>query len=242
MDYFSEKTLSTLNKKDNKYYVYRLIDPRTYQTFYVGKGCGNRVFQHCKNAKYIIATEQKEDEISLKVEQIHEIQSAGKEVIHMIHRWGLTENEAYEVEAALIDCYFGLTNIQSGHDSERGMINAEDLEKLFGVSEYTEPNEDYVIIKTTQETIDYNNGSIYDATRECWRANIQKASQYKYVLSVVKGIVREVFEVDNWHSTGTRIGFSGKVSQNPNLRALVGMLLPEQYRSKGAANPLMYKK
>ena len=33
-----------------KYYVYRLIDPRTGQTFYVGKGKGNRVFEHAKNA------------------------------------------------------------------------------------------------------------------------------------------------------------------------------------------------
>ena len=34
----------------NKYYVYRLIDPRNLQTFYVGKGCGDRVYQHAKEA------------------------------------------------------------------------------------------------------------------------------------------------------------------------------------------------
>jgi hypothetical protein len=29
-----------------KTYVYRLIDPRNGETFYVGKGQGNRVFAH----------------------------------------------------------------------------------------------------------------------------------------------------------------------------------------------------
>lgn len=29
-----------------EYYVYRLVDPRNGQTFYVGKGKNNRVFAH----------------------------------------------------------------------------------------------------------------------------------------------------------------------------------------------------
>nr|WP_309574671.1 hypothetical protein [Moraxella osloensis] len=33
------------------YYVYRLLDPRNGETFYVGKGKGNRVFDHAKIAK-----------------------------------------------------------------------------------------------------------------------------------------------------------------------------------------------
>jgi hypothetical protein len=37
-------------------YVYRLIDPRNGHTFYVGKGKGNRVFQHCRNALQIVAS------------------------------------------------------------------------------------------------------------------------------------------------------------------------------------------
>ena len=31
-----------------KTYVYRLIDPRNGETFYVGKGRGNRVFAHIR--------------------------------------------------------------------------------------------------------------------------------------------------------------------------------------------------
>ena len=34
--------------KELNYYVYRLIDPRNGETFYVGKGKGNRVFEHLK--------------------------------------------------------------------------------------------------------------------------------------------------------------------------------------------------
>lgn len=42
---FPEEVISKMN-----YYVYRLIDPRNGETFYVGKGKGNRVFQHMKGA------------------------------------------------------------------------------------------------------------------------------------------------------------------------------------------------
>ena len=37
-----------VEKLDN--YVYRLVDPRTGLTFYVGKGSGNRVFDHAAGA------------------------------------------------------------------------------------------------------------------------------------------------------------------------------------------------
>jgi hypothetical protein len=42
---FSNEVASQLN-----YYVYRLIDPRNGQTFYVGKGKGNRLFHHVQCA------------------------------------------------------------------------------------------------------------------------------------------------------------------------------------------------
>ena len=109
-----------------EYYVYRLIDPRTGQTFYVGKGKNNRVFAHAQDAlkdydgvDYLNA--EQDDEISAKIQQIRDIHNAGLEVIMVIHRWGMDEATAYEVESALTDCYPGLTNEQSGHDSDRGV-------------------------------------------------------------------------------------------------------------------------
>ena len=108
-------------------YVYRLIDPRSGHTFQVGKGTGNRVFQHVKAA---IKFNKHQDETSEKIAQINAIKNDGLEVIHIIHRSGMTKNEALEVEAALIDVYAGLTNIQSGINPERGMMAAETWRSL----------------------------------------------------------------------------------------------------------------
>ena len=35
-----------------------MIDPRSFQTFYVGKGCDNRVFMHAKAATALISKDE----------------------------------------------------------------------------------------------------------------------------------------------------------------------------------------
>ncbi len=63
------------------YYVYRLIDPRNNKTFYVGKGCKNRVFAHVNNELKFTENdddnESIEDEISAKMQTIRDIRNAG---------------------------------------------------------------------------------------------------------------------------------------------------------------------
>lgn len=72
------------------YYVYRLIDPRNGQTFYVGKGKNNRVFDHvkCELKKYEDKNHLSSDEydIPTKIERIKKIKAEGLDVIHVIHR------------------------------------------------------------------------------------------------------------------------------------------------------------
>src|SRR5438874_10587153 len=76
------------------WYVYRLIDPRNGETFYVGKGQGNRVFSHIRASEGL----EDDDLLDNKIKRIRQIQLAGFEVAHVIHRHGMDEPTALEVE------------------------------------------------------------------------------------------------------------------------------------------------
>jgi len=58
-----------------KTYVYRLIDPRNGETFYVGKGRGDRVFAHIRAEKDL-----EDDELGNKLRRIRDVRLAGMEV------------------------------------------------------------------------------------------------------------------------------------------------------------------
>ena len=73
-----------------KWYVYRLVDPRSGETFYVGKGKGDRVFQHAKGA---LSASDDEDATDLKSQRIKDIGAAGLEVAHVIHRHGIESED-----------------------------------------------------------------------------------------------------------------------------------------------------
>ena len=92
------------------YYVYLLIDPRTKKVFYVGKGKENRIFQH-------VYESGRNTDPGEKIGKIREIHAAGQEVEHIVLRHCLTDKEAFEVEAAIIDYidHETLTNQVRGH-------------------------------------------------------------------------------------------------------------------------------
>ena len=198
------------------YYVYVLVDPRTKQVFYVGKGKGNRVFDHEREAK------DPQTPSSDKIDQIRDIQNAGREVEKYIVRHGLDENTAYEVEASIIDIlsYQGfnislsLTNAVSGHHQwDRGIKTVDDIEQLYA----PQPAGNYMSGTRQVLSITINKmyppkkhlpNGVYEAVRSCWKLSSRSVNNIKYVLAVYQGVVRGVFMVDSWHQI--------KTSSDPN--------------------------
>ncbi len=226
-------------------YVYRLIDPRNGQTFYVGKGKGNRVFSHAKGD---IGKES--DEVSDKMKRIQEIKNDGFEVSHIIHRHGLDEKTAIEVEAALIDAYPEVTNKTTGHYSnERGIMHAQQVVTQYQAEEIP-LSKHKVLMLSINESASEANG-IYEATRYAWKLDDKRAKEAEFILALQQGLVIGVFIAEDWmeatqenfpgrESMPKRWGFIGKEADKEIQNIYLRKRLPDDMRKKGAANPIRY--
>ncbi len=236
---FSQKVIESIG-----YYVYALVDPRDSKIFYIGKGCGDRVFQHVECA---LNTNDK----SLKLDTIREIKQSGYEVKHYILRHNLTEQEAFLVESTLIDFLTypdfnletTLTNIAAGHHQwEDGIKTVQEINLIYNCAKIVPAPDETLLLVSLNRTFDYKKAkktpdvyvrpSLYDATRKYWRISKNRINSIKYVLGVYKGIVRSVYEPTQWFETNvdekgnpykhTRYYFEGKeIADSPYLNKSV---------------------
>ncbi len=229
-----------------KTYVYRLIDPRNGETFYVGKGKGDRVFSHIRAEESLEG-----DEIDNKLKRIREIRLAGFEVAHVIHRHGMDEKTAVEVEAALIDAYPGLTNIGGGTGAaDYGAMHAREIIRRYS-AEPAVFRHKALLISVNRSAAER---SLYDATRYAWKIDKRKAKQAEVILATLKGPIVGAFIAHNWlEATAAnfpglaegdgvpgRLGFVGEEAPQAIERLYVGKRVPDEFRKRGAANPIKY--
>lgn len=243
MNFATQRTFPLEITEQLGFYVYRLIDPRNGNTFYVGKGKGNRVFAHCAGEPAFAGAELED-----KLQQIRAIRMAGFEVAHVIHRHGLDERTAFEVEGALIDAYPGLTNQAGGFENEtRGAMHAREIIELYAAEEAQFLHK-ALLINVNLTAISM---SLYDATRHAWKIDPRKARQAEVILAVRQGLIVGAFHAEHWlpataeHFPGfperpDRWGFQGREAAPDLCQLYLRKRLPVALRKKGSANPIRY--
>jgi hypothetical protein len=248
MDGFTPEVIEHLRA-----YVYRLEDDRG-RTFYVGKGNGNRVFAHAHCALT--------GEEGLRYDRIRELHSRGLEPRIFIHRHGLDDAAALEVEAALIDAYAGddLANEVRGYESERGMASDRDVAGQYGAQPAVIEMPAILIKIEKQWRADLTPDQLYERTRRYWTCQPEnQRTPPEVAVCVARGIIREVYDIHRWEEypemdrqpidptrvpqkkgrTKTRRGFLGEVTKDAQPRAsLIGKSV--RHIPFGSGSPYAY--
>ena len=163
-------------------YVYRLVDPRNGETFYVGEGKDDRIFKHLRTFK--------SGKTSSTYDRIKEIYDSGLEVIHIIHKHNLDKETAAMVEAALMDAYPGLVNKIRGSGGRYGQRNVEQIITKYGPKKLNAQNNLMFVSVNSTQTVKRNlNAAV--------KSNWGRAQNARYVIAVFKGETIDGYNIAN---------------------------------------------
>ncbi len=224
------------------FYVYALIDPQQGEIFYVGKGRGERAFQH---ARYALKVDPSQTRTQLKLDVIREIHAAKREVRVEIVRHGLTETMAYEVEAAVIDALnlagAGLTNIVSGHQHQRGWRPLEEVVLSYAAHPKAIADAEAVVLIRINKRYrhDMSPQDLYEATCKWWRVAPARRNP-TWAFAVYNGIVRAVYRVESWEKSPTSVRWAFVGSVDPAMEAIYVWTDVSRYFRAGAQSPVTY--
>lgn len=245
-------TFSTRVSHELGRYVYRLVDPRDGETFYVGRGVNNRIFDHMDEAA--------DGDRNAKTNRINDIHRSGHKVITIVHRHNLRdEDETSTVEAALIEAFPNLTNRVAGTGTREfgarttdAAIRAYDLPParfydhkclLLSISQDWPRDDDDAPVSWSD---------LYARARHGWSLDAKRAEKAEWVVAHARGIVRAVFTVETWLPSEDPIfsafrrpekdgayGFVGRPASSAAWGAWVGRRVPDRYRTR-FGNPVRY--
>ena len=188
------------------------------------------------------------DELGNKIKRLREIRLAGFEVAHVVHRHGMDNKTAFEVESALIDAYPGLTNVVGGAGSnDYGAMHAKEI-----IARYYAQAADFkhkaLLINVNRSATET---SLYEATRYAWIISKSKAQKAEVVLATRHGLIIGAFIADDWldatpanfpgrEESPGRLGFVGHEAGADIRNLYVGKRVPAEYRKRHASYPIRY--
>jgi hypothetical protein len=166
-----------------------------------------------------------------------------------------SERTAYEVEAALMDAFPGLTNKVKGHGSrDYGSRHVEEIIDEYAGEEF-EVRERLLLISIG--VMFYRMGSAYEAVRYAWKINRGRTESYNLVLANLRGVIVGAYRPTKWlpatfenfperkgmagfTEAPDRLGFVGDDAEPEIWKLYVRKRVPEKYRRKGNQNPVRY--
>jgi hypothetical protein len=154
-----------------EFYVYALVDPRTDQPFYIGKGKGRRVLAHEREARNGVT--------SAKACRIRDIWCAGLEVERRIVADGLDDAAACQLEREMIERdRASLTNVSPGGGP--ASVDPDQVRRREAFQSWCRQVLDEVAIPTlirhidTYGDLDTNDRKLRQCINLLWQANVRE--------------------------------------------------------------------
>jgi uncharacterized protein len=240
------------------YYVYVLVDPTDESVFYVGKGSKQRLLAHGRQADLTGDTSSR----ASKVGRIRAIREAGSEPRVDVVRHGLNESQAYQVEAALIDCLDRLTNAAGGHGVEQGRKPLAEYVTRYGAPAVGADAPPVVLIRVGRwrdmveemEPGVWRRGNGYypgisleeliDSARGWWKISPATSQRrgIQHAVAVHDGVTRLLMKMGSWTRSddGRRCFVATPVFDGPMFDAWIGPLGRRVEFTEAARNPITY--
>lgn len=199
------------------------------------------------------------DNEKTKLTTIRKIEKSGKKVLQYIIRSSLSKEEAFFLEACLIDVLnfkdfklnTALSNIVLGHHRDKEKLLIEQFKTTIVTTDElnsfykTEPLTVFkhkvmaININKTYKSASEPHLNIYEAVRKSWRVNLARAEQAELVLAEYKGAVRAIFRPQRWYSEGgKRYMFEGeKVEDKEIIDLYLNKIIK---RAPGNISPVRY--
>ena len=210
---FSDSTLSVLNNGERRFYVYCLTDLKKDKILYIGKGCGNRIFEHEQAAR------SQDGDIDVPARKaIAKCKKLGRYIIS----YHLTEAEAQTAETTLIHFVKSVLGKKLKNKSAgcgAGGIRAEALDDRFKFTpcplDNLNPDGLVLAVKIqdaldldTDEEADYrfdnqDDANLKSRTLGNWVIGKDAASKVKYIIGIHTGLQNAVvsaYEVDGFET------------------------------------------